>query len=302
MNPSVIEELISDFDTSEIEEITIESNPIAIIPRYIELLSKTKVNRISIGVQSMIDKELNLLGRLHNADMMKEKTSILSKYGFKNYSFDLIYGLPFQKLSDVEYSLNKMLELKPKHISIYCLSLEKDVPLYKLHHKIPEDETVSQMYYLIRKILIKSGFNQYEISNFAKPGYESKHNLSYWTDKNYLGLGASAAGYINQIRYENPADISEYYKQIDTKSILPQAQKISPTAHAEEFLFLGLRLSNGIDLSLFEQKFGRSAMKIYLKKLEKYVKMGLIIKKGRRLFLSPQAYFISNEIFTDILL
>ncbi len=301
LSPRQINEIINLFDISKTEEITIEANPIVITENYLKNLLNTPVNRISLGIQSMINSELKILGRLHKAEDTNLKINLLKKYGYNNFSIDLMYGLPDQKISDVEYSIKKMIEFNPKHISIYCLSLEKDVPMFKYYNRIPNDEILNKMYYLIRNILTENNFLHYEISNFARKGFESIHNSAYWTDKYYLGFGPSAAGYVKGFRYDNPNNLKKYYQTISNKIILPNAKKISQKNHMEEFLFLGLRLAKGIDLDEFEEKFGNDNLTEYIKSLQKYIDLKLVIKKGNRMFLAPDAYFISNEIFSNLL-
>ncbi|MCD4796375.1 MAG: radical SAM family heme chaperone HemW, partial [Candidatus Cloacimonetes bacterium] len=188
-----LEKILSKFEFSDKCEITLEANPTNINEEYSGELAGTSINRISLGVQSFIDDELKLLGRLHDSKQVYRAYELLRNSGFENISFDLIFGLPNQTIADVVFSPERMIELAPEHISTYCLSLRKDVPLYKKITQIPDDETVSEFYSLIREKLISAGYEQYEISNFSKSGFESKHNLCYWSDKHYLGFGPSAA-------------------------------------------------------------------------------------------------------------
>jgi oxygen-independent coproporphyrinogen III oxidase len=237
LSSTEINKILSCFEINEYREVTIETNPITITEEYAASLKRTKINRISLGAQSFIEKELKLLGRLHNSAQIVKAVEVLRKHTFNNISLDLMYGLPNQKLADVKYSLEKIIELQPEHISTYCLSLEEDVPLFKNKSMIPGDKTVSEFYYLILDELLKAGYQQYEISNFSIEGRESKHNLSYWNDKSYLGFGPSAAGYVNTdcrpepfdttldklhrriLRYTNPADFDGYCNLIQTSKV-----------------------------------------------------------------------------------
>ena len=308
-----LQKILSKFEFSNECEITLEANPINIEEEYTQILSTTQVNRISLGVQSFLDTELKLLGRLHDSKQIYTTYKLLKNSGFGNISFDLIYGLPNQKIYDVEFSFNKMLELNPEHISTYCLSLENSVPLYWKKTEIPDDETVSRFYYSIQEKLISAGFEQYEISNFAKSGYESKHNLSYWNDKAYLGFGPSASGYLNIChpesreltreriyRYTNPADLEEYFSQI--KTCHPTAagwQVLSSEDHEKEFIFLSLRKTKGMNLKDFQLKFGENFLYKYEKEIAKYLQNKYLEIVGDFIRLTPKAYFISNEIFTE---
>lgn len=312
-----IDSIIMQFDLSQIEEITLEVNPVNITEIFAEEISRTSINRISLGIQSFKDNELNLLGRLHDSKQAEIAYKILKGNGFENISFDLIYGLPNQKKEALLFSLEKFIELEPEHISTYCLSLEKDVPIYPLTSKIPEDEIVSEFYYLIREKLLEAGYQHYEISNFAKPGFESKHNRCYWNDRSYLGLGPAASGYLNishpesfdiaqdrlnrRIRYTNPANLEEYFQQIGTKKICQNPEKISSEDHEKEFIFLALRKSEGLDLNTFRDTFQFDFLEKYKIVIEKFYKEKLLELEGDFVRLSPDAYFVSNEIFSEFM-
>jgi oxygen-independent coproporphyrinogen III oxidase len=293
--------IISQFDLSQIEEITLEANPVNISERYAKELSKTKVNRVSLGIQSCKDEELVLLGRLHNSEQAETAYKTLRNSGFQNISMDFIYGLPNQTKADILFSLEKFIQFKPEHISTYCLSLENDVPMYPLKTKIPKDDVVSDFYYLIREKLISAGYKQYEVSNFAKPGFESKHNLCYWNDKAYLGLGPAASGYLNNGRYTNPADLIKYNTQIENKQIHLNLKTISPDDHEKEFIFLTLRKVEGFSLIEFKEKFDFNFLEKYKKIVDRFIQENLLEVEGDFIHLSPVAYFVSNEIFAEFM-
>ena len=299
LDVSDIQKIISQFDLAQIQEITLESNPKNITAKYIQKLSETPINRISLGAQSFIDSELNLLGRLHNSEQISRAFELLRNQRFENISLDLIYGLPNQKMQDVLFSLEKVIELDPEHVSLYCLSLEDSVPLYSKKHLIPEDEVIADFYDLIRTRLISSGFEQYEISNFAKRGFESKHNLCYWSDKYYLGFGPSAAGYFENFRYTNPADLEEYFRQIETSEVFKNFGSLSESDHEKEFIFLSLRKTKGMNLKEFQSKFDENFLKKYEKIIAKYIKNKYLEINEDFIRLTPKAYFISNEIYTE---
>ena len=308
--------IISQFDISETEEITLECNPVNINIEFINELKTTKVNRISLGAQSFLDNELKTLGRLHKADEIGNANKILRLKKYNNISLDLIYGLPDQTKEDVELSLDKIIQLDPEHISTYCLSLENDVPLFPEIHQIPKDEKIAEFYYLIRKKLISAGYDHYEISNFAKSNCESKHNLCYWEDEHYLGLGPSAAGYLNfnskadchpernrrrdyLIRYTNTASFETYYKMLDNDEIMMDKSIVNEEDHEKEYIFLGLRKANGIDLVEFENKFKTNFSRRYDHIIHKFQNLLEINKETIK--LKPEAYFISNEIFVEFM-
>ncbi|HPR18328.1 MAG TPA: radical SAM family heme chaperone HemW [Candidatus Cloacimonadota bacterium] len=298
-----IDAILHNFDLTETREITLEANPVCITPKYTETISQTKINRISLGIQSFDDSELQLLGRLHNGKQAENALRLLRENGFSNLSFDLIYGLPKQTINDLRFSLEKFIELAPPHISTYCLSLEPDVPLYFMKSQIPHDEQVAEFYFLIRETLIDAGYRQYEISNFAQPGMASQHNLCYWNDQFYLGLGPAAAGYLfngnHRIRYTNPADLQEYFQQIEAKIIFPEAEEITETEQEKEFIFLALRKTEGLNLSEFQNKFGENFREKYKLIIEKYQRVKLLELTDEYVKLLPEAYFVSNEILAE---
>jgi len=294
-----INRIISQFDMSNIQEITLECNPISINKKYLQDLKTTKINRISLGAQSFINSELKLLGRLHDATQIRDAFKLLRKFGYNNISLDLIYGLPDQENQDVETSINEIINLEPEHVSTYCLSLEEDVPLFIKKDKIPDDEMVSDFYYTIRNRLTSVGYDHYEISNFAKSNYRSKHNLCYWEDKDFIGLGPSAAGYIEGMRYNNPADLQGYYHQIENNHIMTYKKTLSTSEHEKEYIFLGLRKSAGLNLKEFKKIFRVEFLPKYknvIKKFEKFIEIN-----NDTIKLKPVAYFISNEIFSEFM-
>ena len=294
-----INSIISQFDVSGTEEITLECNPVNINKKFAEALISTPVNRISLGAQSFLDSELKILGRLHKADEIGDVYKLLRDCGYNNISLDLIYGLPNQTIEDVEFSLDEIMQLDPEHVSTYCLSLDKHVLLFSRVDQIPTDEKVAEFYYLIRNKLISSGFSHYEISNYTKSGFESKHNLCYWNDDHYLGFGPSAAGYIENIRYNNTANFEEYYKMLDENKIMIDKLILNEDDHEKEYIFLGLRKATGINLEEFENIFKINFTEKYDSIINKFKKMLKINDKTIK--LKPEAYFISNEIFVEFM-
>jgi len=308
--------IISQFNTSQTNEITLECNPVNINIEFVKELKTTKINRISLGAQSFIDGELKILGRLHKADGISHSVKLLRSHGYDNISLDLIYGLLNQTKEDVEFSLDEIIQHNPEHISTYCLSLEEDVPLFSERDKIPTDEKVAEFYYLIRTKLISAGYDHYEISNFAKQALESKHNLSYWNDEHYLGLGPSAAGYLHLnskldchpeqnrrkdclLRYTNPANLELYSNMLDDNRIMTERTFLNEDEHEKEFIFLGLRKAIGLDLNEFENRFETNFTEKYGHIINKFRNL-LEINDGK-IKLKPEAYFISNEIFSEFM-
>ena len=261
------------------------------------------INRLSIGTQSMKDTELKFLGRVHKVqDVISLYEKGLSDV-FDNISHDYIYGLPHQKLSDVEYSIKEIIKLKPSHVSIYNLSLDENVPLYKYVSQLPDDELVSDMYFLIRDMMLGSGYVQYELSSFCLPGKESLHNLSYWSSVDYLGIGAGACGYVDGWRYEN--DGLEGYmvsiNKIPPTPLYKGGGAVGPLekgGDATEYIITGLRKTAGISLADYEKRFGHSFTEKYSELIKKMLEKGLI-EVDSSIRLCPEYYFISNEVLCE---
>lgn len=296
LQPAELEAIIQMFPGSN-REITLEVNPASIDAEYISQLTQTQVNRISLGAQSFLDKELQLLGRLHSVEDIYHIYENFRKAEFYNISLDLIYGLPNQRLAEVKHSLQELKTLQPEHVSLYCLSLAEDVPLYKARDEIPPDETVANFYHKIREFLQNCGYRHYEISNFCQPGKYSQHNSCYWQDKNYIGLGPAAAGYVGKFRYRNVADLKEYSSQIENEIIEENKELIDEKRHKQEYIMLALRTDSGIDLQKYSQQFATDFLKEYASILRKYKKYFKLTAKQVK--LRPEFYFVSNQILAE---
>jgi oxygen-independent coproporphyrinogen-3 oxidase len=291
-------------------EITIEANPRTISEDKARKLLDSGINRMSIGIQSLIDKELITLGRSHNAEDAIKAVKDVRSAGFKNISIDLIYGIPlpkFQisnfKFQNWEYSLQKALELSPEHISTYELTPEKDTPLYEDIKSgrlaMPEEGVISEMYYKGIDMLKEHGYIHYEISNLSKPGYECRHNLNYWNRGEYLGIGAGAHSFFGGKRTGNARDISHYIESINNNK-MPVAEEhyITNDEALKEFIFLGMRKTDGIDMKLLPDK-KRVLMK---KAVEELSSHGLVEVKGNYLRLTRKGLILSNEVIVQVLL
>lgn len=225
------------------DEITVEVNPKTVSLPYLKTLRSAGFNRISIGVQSLCDDSLSLLGRLHSAADAIRAIHDAECAGFDNISCDLMFGLPGQNVNELIESLNTLVSLPVSHISTYSLSIEEGTPFERQNLILPKEEEERIMFYTIRDYLIKQGFLHYEISNFAKPGRESMHNLHYWNCGEYIGLGAGAHGYYNNFRYENISNISSY---IECENPIVSSYSLTDTDKKEEYYMLGLRKRDGI--------------------------------------------------------
>ena len=263
------------------EEFTVEMNPGTVDREKLLLLQQAGVNRLSVGVQSFDDNCLQKIGRIHTAQEAADTIELAHNLGFGNISLDLIYGLPQQDREILTQSMERALTLPVQHISIYGLQLEEGTAFQrmadmgKLH--LPTDELVEAMHDYIVEKLPEAGYQRYEISNYALPGYESKHNLSYWQDVDYLGLGSGAHSYWQGIRYENPRGIDDYISVLEAGRLPADVEEqVDRQAHMEEYCFLGLRTAAGIDKNLFQQKFGVDLFTVYGRTIEKLVAQDLL--------------------------
>ena len=286
------------FDVSPNAEITAECNPATADTAYFEALRKAGVNRLSIGVQSMNDGELRLLGRLHSAKDAKKSFLDAKSAGFSNISADIMFGLPSQSQETLSDTIDEVCALEPTHISLYGLKIEDGT--YFARHinelKLPDEDTEYEMYISSVKRLAERGFSRYEISNFAKDGHYSRHNLKYWRREDYLGIGLAAHSCIGNKRFCATSDIEKYCcgERIQSAEIISKHDILC------EKIMLGMRLDEGCNFSLLEAKHGKKARQ-YREALEKYSADGYIIKRGNILAFSDKGMYISNYILSEIL-
>ena len=291
-------------------EITLEVNPKTLNPQKCSEIKNAGINRISLGCQSFNDKHLKICNREHNSKETLETIDLVKQY-FDNYNLDLLFSLPGQSLSQLREDLNILKELDPPHISAYCLTLSKGHPMNQ--GRCSEEEQI-EMFYLIFDSFREMGLKHYEISNFAKPGFESRHNNLYWTDQDYWGLGLSAHSYKKDygfgLRFWNVRDYQKYLKQISELQIQNEIQKSFPKSQSEalkfhesltDFCCSGLRLKRGISPSVVGEKFGIQAAKIFTEKAGKQVKLKNMEKKDGFYYLSEKGLLISNQIFSEFL-
>lgn len=281
-------------------EITMEINPGTVNINYLKEIMDIGINRLSIGVQSFDDKILKSINRIHSSQEAIETVKTAQKAGFENISIDLIYGLPEQTIEGWETTLNKALSLGINHISTYGLKIEEGTEFFRhLPKNLPDDEVQSQIYLKTIDILENNGFNHYEISNFSKKGFESRHNLCYWKNKKYFGFGLSAHGYLDDIRYSNTENLEEYLKD-PTKSAFEN--QISAPEKIEEAVFLGMRLTEGINTKEFKLNYGIDIYQKYSKIIEKYIDYGFMTyDSSKNLKLTKHGILLSNSILADFL-
>ncbi|MDB2067823.1 radical SAM family heme chaperone HemW [Clostridium perfringens] len=288
-------------------EYSMECNPGNLTEEKLEVMKKYGVNRISMGLQAKQDNLLKGLGRIHNYKTFKENFLLAKKVGFNNINVDLMFGLPNQRLNEWEETLREIISLEPAHISAYSLIIEEGTAFYNLYEndklKLPTEEEERKMYHLAKKILEENGFNQYEISNYAKEGKECRHNLAYWNMDNWIGVGSASASYINGKRIKNISSVEEYINSINEKrEAVEEIINNSKNDNMEEFMFMGLRKINGIDENEFKNRFSMNINDVYGEILNKYIDEGLLIRESGRIFLSEKGIEISNIIMADFLL
>lgn len=288
-------------------EFTVEMNPGTVDEGKLELLQEYGINRLSVGVQSFDDACLKKIGRIHTAKEAEDIIHQAQAVGFDNISLDLIYGLPLQDMDVLQQSVARALSLGVQHISIYGLQLEKGTAFYRMEQmgklQLPEDELVEKMYDYVARALPEAGYGRYEISNFARSGYESRHNLSYWQDVPYLGFGSGAHGYWDDCRYENPADLGEYIEALKEKRLPARLEeKVTEKVHMEEFCFLGLRRAEGVSEKDFIERFGRSLNEIYDEAISKLTAEGLLSADSRGIRLTARGMKYGNQVFGEFLL
>lgn len=288
-------------------EFTVECNPGTIDLAYLTLLHDLGVNRLSFGVQTFDDALLKRIGRIHTGAQAREAMELARAAGFRNVSMDLIYGLPGETQEILVHDLETMVSLQPEHISIYGLQLEEGTAFARMKEigklSLPDDDTVEAMYDAMTSFLPQHGYARYEISNFAKPGFESRHNLSYWQDVPYLGLGAAAHSYLEGQRYENVRDIPAYIEGIRLgRSIRREEEPATRRIAMEEFAFLALRTAEGIDKQRFAKKFGVTLEEIYHEAIAKLKGQGLLEDTGDSVHLTELGMKYGNAAFEAFLL
>jgi oxygen-independent coproporphyrinogen III oxidase len=283
-------------------EVSIEANPGTISEKKIAAFRKSGVNRISIGAQSFVDEELSAISRLHTADMALNAVHRLKRSGFDNISLDLMLGLPLQTKESWKRSLDIFTQLDIPHISIYMLDLDEQCPLSELVAnklvQIPEEDLISDMYLETVDFLSSRGYMQYEISNFARPGYACCHNLKYWMRDPVHGFGLGSHSFDGTTRYANKSNIDEYLQAIET-GVSPKGfeEPVSKAQALQEDLFLCLRLTEGIDLDQLRDKYGEETLVKYADHLRDLSERGLVKQNGRRIRLTTSGMLLSNEIF-----
>lgn len=289
-------------------EITIEANPGTVTLEKLNDYKTAGINRISLGLQATQDRLLKQIGRIHNYKDFLEAYEILKRVGFNNINVDLMIGLPNQSIKDLKESLEKIIKLDPNHISVYSLIIEDGTPISKLLDeekiKLPDEEIERQMYWYVKNKLELNGYNHYEISNFSKKGKESKHNLNCWKQKQYIGVGAAAHSYFKDIRYSNTNNIEEYIKNIKENNI-EKNRKIEEKQTIEdkknEFMMLGFRMIEGVNIADFKAKFVDNPLYVYREKIKKLTDEGLIEVDLNNIKLTNKGLDLANVVFEEFI-
>lgn len=299
-------EKIKEKNVAQDAEITIEVNPGTVTQEKLQDYIDCGINRISIGLQTTNDELLKQIGRIHNYEQFLETYKLAKKVGFKNINVDLMLGLPNQRIIDLKESLENVLRLAPKHISVYSLIVEDGTPIAnKIKNgklKLPYDELERNMYWYVKNTLELNGYKHYEISNFAKKGYESKHNMNCWNQMEYVGIGTAAHSYRDITRYSNTEDIKEYIKNVqkgefEKNRIIHEIQKEEDSK--KEFMLLGLRKIEGLKISEFKNKFGDNPIYLYRNELKKLSDEKLIIIQDDNIRLSNKGIDLANLVWEE---
>ena len=294
------------FPVDACAEITIEANPEGLSEEKLTVLRRAGFNRLSLGVQSFDDYQLIRLGRGHCAVEIQQTVAAARISGFENLSIDLIYALPGQGIEMWKNDILKALELSPDHLSAYALTLEEGTPLFREYLQgeltLPDEDSQVTMYRMIQEIFSARGYRHYEISNFSIPGREARHNLLYWHNQEYLGMGAGAHSYLAGRRYSNISQVEEYIEAVKCQgSAVCEEERPTLFQQAGETIMLGLRLMDGLDLSDFAHRFNCSLEKIYPEALDNLITEGLLSSQGKYLKLTPKGILLSNEVFSEFL-
>ena len=306
----IFEMLKNSFKISKDAEITIEANPGTVTAEKLQAYKKCGINRISFGLQSTNNEELKLLGRIHTYEEFLESYQLARACGFENINVDLISAIPKQTVASWEETLKKVMALEPEHISAYSLIVEEGTPFAKVYgegcpgeHDLPREEEERVIYYRTEELLEKAGYHRYEISNYAKAGKECRHNLGYWERKDYLGIGLGAASLIGNTRYKNTDDLLYYMEHSsDLSAIQENVEKLSLQEQMEEFMFLGLRKTEGVSVTEFKNTFGKTMEECYGEQIQKLKEQGLLEQKDGRLMLTRPGIDVSNYVFGEFLI
>ena len=294
-------------------EISMEVNPGTVTKEKLKAYKRAGVNRLSIGMQSAVEEELQSLGRIHSSEDAFDTYDLAVKTGFNNINIDLMSAIPGQTIESWKESLKRILDLEPApaHVSAYSLIIEEGTPFFEKTPTLPDEDTEREMYKITNDILSEAGYLRYEISNYAKLGFACRHNCTYWERGSYAGFGIGAASLVEQVRFSNTRNLKDYlgkYLKNATVAIKENRQELSVEEQMEEFMFLGLRMMRGVSAGKFSDLFGKTIEQVYPGIVEKYCRQGLLQKipeqgSGEvRIALTERGIDVSNVIMADFLL
>ena len=308
----ILDAIHRNFKVRKDAEITIECNPGTLTFEKLSIYKSAGINRISVGLQSASDAELRELGRIHTYEDFLRSYDLIRKKGFSNVNIDLMAALPGQTLKSYEQTLRRVLALKPEHISAYSLIIEEGTPFYEKYEAdellrekgekpqmLPSEETERLMYERTKELLFAHGYERYEISNYARRGYACRHNIGYWRRENYLGFGLGSASLLENERFHNTTDLTDY---LGGDYLAYEQEKLDKKSQMEEFMFLGLRMTEGISTECFRQTFGLTVELVYGPVLEQQIADRLLRKEDGRIFLSERGLDVSNYVMAQFLL
>lgn len=308
----ILDAIHRNFKVRKDAEITIECNPGTLTFEKLSIYKSAGINRISVGLQSASDAELRELGRIHTYEDFLRSYDLIRKKGFSNVNIDLMAALPGQTLKSYEQTLRRVLALKPEHISAYSLIIEEGTPFYEKYEAdellrekgekpqmLPSEETERLMYERTKELLFAHGYERYEISNYARRGYACRHNIGYWRRENYLGFGLGSASLLENERFHNTTDLTDY---LGGDYLAYEQEKLDKKSQMEEFMFLGLRMTEGISTECFRQTFGLPVELVYGPVLEQQIADRLLRKEDGRIFLSERGLDVSNYVMAQFLL
>ncbi|HIW48887.1 MAG TPA: radical SAM family heme chaperone HemW [Firmicutes bacterium] len=302
----LLDGILEQYDVDDDCEITLEANPQTVTMKSLSDYHYAGVNRLSFGLQAWQDRLLKRLGRIHSQKTFVENYLQARQAGFSNISVDLMFDLPGQRLDDWKETLQEVALLRPEHISAYSLIIEEGTPFYEQQQAgliLPEDDALDrEMYHMAIDILSQQGYGQYEISNFARPGFLCRHNLAYWDVEEYAGMGLGAHSYVDGIRYHNTADLASYLQAKGNPALVRvEKERLTEQEQMEEFLFLGLRKTAGISTDIFQTKFGASFTSLFGRPMEEMVQEGLLIQQDGQVFFTPRGMDLCDYVTNQLL-
>ena len=293
----IMDKIMSAYDVNSDAEISMEANPGTLDAAKLREYKSMYFNRLSIGLQAWQDRLLERLGRIHSVGEFEDNFLQARDAGFKNINVDLMFSLPGQTLDDWQETLEKVIRLDPEHISAYSLIIEEGTPFFDMYEKgqitETDENTDRRMYYLAKEMLSDKGFRQYEISNFAKEGFECRHNITYWRTEEYRGFGLGAHSYVDGTRFHNSDDMKEYMAGGGRLDM----EKLTPEEMQEEFMFMGLRMNEGISREEFLKRFKTDITSVYGQEISELISEGLLTENKGRISLTDRGIDVSNQVF-----